>query len=187
MVFSSRRTHVFIKIRCPLARLKEEADRYVAIINLYVYVDMLHTTYILHGSNPQAAQDGCVMIHLRMSLHLRRINLRLPLDDVEVSKRCSLGRQDPEKGTWLWRPFAIPEGDALVKRMCRFGPFDHLHYKYESEMKRPEVQRLYKLHDLEHSIFRSADRVKLIVSILKAHESLGTPTSPSNLSLSSAT
>lgn len=27
MFFSATRTHVFIKIRCPLERLKEEADR----------------------------------------------------------------------------------------------------------------------------------------------------------------
>lgn len=109
----------------------------------------------------------------RLVVHTR-INLRLLLDDVELSKRCSLGKQDPEKGTWLWRPFQVPDHDPLVKKMCGSGPFDYLHYKYESPVTRPEVQPLYHRHKAEkNAVFRSVDRIKLIISILKAPESLG--------------
>jgi hypothetical protein len=32
MVFSSKRTHVFLKVRCPIERLKQEADRCARIV-----------------------------------------------------------------------------------------------------------------------------------------------------------
>lgn len=63
---------------------------------------------------------------------ISRINLKLALDDVEVARRCAAGKSDVEGGGYVWKPFQIPENDPLVRKMCPFGPYDHLYYKYNS-------------------------------------------------------
>lgn len=93
------------------------------------------------------------------------------VDEVELSRRLARGKLAGDQTNWLWKPFSIPEDDPHVSRMTPYKPYEHIYYKYENG--RPDVQSLYAVRNNTKCIFRSVDRIKLIVAILKASEAYG--------------
>lgn len=94
------------------------------------------------------------------------------LEDGELSRRLARGKLAGDQVSWLWKPFSIPEDDPHVSRVTPYKPYEHIYYKYVNG--RPDIQCLYASRNNSHKcIFRSVDRIKLIVSIIKASEGFG--------------
>jgi len=100
-----------------------------------------------------------------------RIDMRMLVDDGELSRRLARGKLAPDQSRWLWKPFSIPEDDPHIMSMTPYKPYEHIYYKYDH--LRQDIQTLYAARNNTRCIFRSVDRIKLIISILKAAEVFG--------------
>jgi hypothetical protein len=111
-----------------------------------------------------SAQADEVYLKLRASYDrlLReadRINLRLPLNPIELRKLLLSGRWEGSK--MLWGPVHIPEQTPETS----LSPYEHIYARYEYQ--RDDVAALYRTQD-NRTVLRGVDRLKLIFSIMKA-------------------
>jgi hypothetical protein len=111
-----------------------------------------------------SAQADEVYLKLRASYDrlLReadRINLRLPLNPIELRKLLLSGRWEGPK--LLWGPVHIPEHTPETS----LSPYEHIYARYEYQ--RDDVATLYRTQE-NRTVLRGVDRLKLIFSIIKA-------------------
>jgi len=103
-----------------------------------------------------------------------RLDLRLRLAENEVKRRLIDGLPDPlnpeewqiypRKEGWLYR--GIPMHTAIfdTEEQCPYAYYEYMYGQYDD---REELETLYHRYPRSSSIFRSVDRVKLIMSIIK--------------------
>lgn len=110
----------------------------------------------------------------RLKEQADKINMRLRLDEKEVKKRLSEGQADvaqagewlvyPRKDGWFYRGQEMRTAIKDTESQCPYAFYEYMYGEYDSG---ESFQTLYHKYANTASIFRSVDRIKLILSILK--------------------
>lgn len=110
----------------------------------------------------------------RLQEQADKLNMRLRLDEKEVKRRLMEGKPDgampgewiiyPRKDGWYYKGEEMMTAIKDTENQCQYS-FNE--YMYGEFIESEEFQTLYKKYTLTSSIFRSVDRIKLILSILK--------------------
>ena len=103
-----------------------------------------------------------------------KLNTRLRLDEKEVKKRLLDGHADtsqpgewiiyPRKDGWVYRGREMFTAIRDTENQCQYDYFEYMYGAYDGDER---YQTLYHKYPQTSSIFRSVDRIKLILSILK--------------------
>ena len=70
----------------------------------------------------------------------------------------------PRKNGWVYKGFQMETAITDTEDQCPYACYEYIYGEYRSN---PELQSLYQKYPRTSSMFRSVDRVKLIMSILK--------------------
>lgn len=136
----------------------------------------------LHDANLETCQFKSqdwkkIIIKIRASSKRLRdqadvLNMRLRLDEKEVKKRLADGLPDengdwlvyPRKDGWTYQGQTMYTAIRDTEKQCSFQYYEYMYGEYDAHER---FQALYKKYPLTSSIFRSVDRIKLILSILR--------------------
>jgi len=110
----------------------------------------------------------------RLKDQAEKVNTRLRLDDKEVKKRLLDGQADgsqpgewivyPRKDGWVYHGREMFTAIRDTENQCQYDYFEYMYGAYDGDER---FQALYHKYSQTSSIFRSVDRIKLILSILK--------------------
>mmetsp|Transcript_26769 Transcript_26769/g.90099 ORF Transcript_26769/g.90099 Transcript_26769/m.90099 type:complete len:452 (+) Transcript_26769:60-1415(+) len=119
-----------------------------------------------------------VILKLRASLprlqrEAARSRFRVELDSERLKSTLSRGkaaaRTDSHKGgapkkDWVWRPVVVTD----EKHICKYDAYSHIWAPYDD---RPSADHLWRKRN--HKIFRGADRIKLLKSMIETEAAHG--------------
>jgi len=110
----------------------------------------------------------------RLEEEADRLNMKFRLDERNVKQRLLDGQPDPlnpdeydvypRKNGWTYKGFQMETAITDTEDQCPYAYYEYIYGEYRSN---PELQSLYQKYPRTSSMFRSVDRVKLIMSILK--------------------
>ncbi|KAJ8600213.1 hypothetical protein CTAYLR_001924 [Chrysophaeum taylorii] len=110
----------------------------------------------------------------RLKEQADKLDMRLRLDEKEVKKRLSEGQPDatipgeyliyPRRDGWTYKGQEMYTAIKDTENQCPYAYNQYMYGRYEGS---DGFQTLYQKYALTSSIFRSVDRIKLILSILK--------------------
>jgi len=111
----------------------------------------------------------------RLEEEADRLNMRFRLDERTVKQRLLDGQPDPldpdefdvypRKNGWTYKGFPMETAITDTEDQCPYAYYECIYGEYRSN---PELQALYQKYPRTSSMFRSVDRVKLIMSIIRA-------------------
>lgn len=109
----------------------------------------------------------------RLANQADKINMRMRLADSMVKKGISDGQPDlsspgdwivyPRRENWEYKGQMMHTAIFDTENQCQYAYYEYMYGQYD---EKPHLQPLYHVYPRSKSIFRSVDRIKLIMSIL---------------------